>query len=140
MIGITEFTSNCKSAWVTKSELKVLTEFSSCPLATIGGTGGLPYRRACFSLDFGWRSAALRIGQESCPYCHRSDVYVSSPKNLWEELAVLLLLRPVRCHDCMHRFYRPLFIPTAVAPPRSSALKKPTQQTDKATNDKQRLA
>ena len=82
----------------------------------------------------------LRIGKEKCPYCHRSSVYVSGPKNLWEEFAVLLLLRPVRCHDCMHRFYRPLFIPTPVVPARSSALKKPTQETDTAKSDNQRLA
>lgn len=36
----------------------------------------------------------LRIGKEKCPYCFRSDVYVSDPKSLWEEFAVLLLLRP----------------------------------------------
>lgn len=82
----------------------------------------------------------LRIGKEKCPYCYRSDVYVSSPKSLWEEFAALLLLRPVRCHDCMHRFYRPLFVPTPLAPTRSSALKKTTQQTDTGKSDKQRLA
>jgi len=82
----------------------------------------------------------LRIAWESCPYCHRSDVYVSSPRSLWEEIAVLLLLRPVRCHDCMHRFYRPLFVPTPIVPARSAASKKPTQQTDTTEKDKQRSA
>ncbi len=82
----------------------------------------------------------LRIGKEKCPYCYRSDVYVSNPKSLWEEFAVLLLLRPVRCHNCMHRFYRPLFIPTPVVPTRISALKKLPEQTDTAKGDKQRLA
>ena len=84
--------------------------------------------------------AVLRIGKEKCPYCCRSNVYVSNPKSVWEEFAVLLLLRPVRCHDCMHRFYRPLFVLTPVVPARSSALKKPTQQTNTAKSDKQRLA
>ena len=85
----------------------------------------------------------LRIGAESCPYCHQNDIYVSNPKTLSEELAVLLLLRPVRCHDCMHRFYRPLFVSTPVCPTRSTLStpsKKPTQQTDSATRDNQRSA
>lgn len=82
----------------------------------------------------------LRVGKEKCPYCYRSRVHVSNPKSLWEEFAGLLLLRPVRCHDCMHRFYRSLFIPTAVVPTRSSALKMPTRQTDTAKSDMQRSA
>ena len=82
----------------------------------------------------------LRIALESCPYCHRSNVYVSSPKSLWEEAAVLLLLRPVRCHHCMHRFYRPLFVPTPIAPARTTASKKLTQQTGTTEKDKQRSA
>ena len=84
--------------------------------------------------------AVLRIGKEKCPYCYRSDVYVSDPNNLWEEFTVLLLLRPVR----MPRLYASLLpsavYPNAGFPKRSSALKKPTQQTDTAKSDKQRLA
>jgi hypothetical protein len=57
----------------------------------------------------------LRIGMKDCPYCHRSNVYLSEAKSLMQKLAVLLLLRLVRCHDCMHRFYRPRFIPTPVS-------------------------
>jgi hypothetical protein len=50
----------------------------------------------------------LRIGREECPYCHRSsEIYISDPKSIWEKLVVLLLLRPVKCHDCMCRFLRP---------------------------------
>lgn len=82
----------------------------------------------------------LRIGWEKCPYCRRPDAYISSPKSLWEEVAVLLLLRPVRCHDCMHRFYRPLFVPTPIPSARSGASKKPAQQTDTTEKDKQRSA
>lgn len=58
----------------------------------------------------------LRIGREYCPYCRRSEVYVSDPESLWEEVAILLLLRPVRCYVCMHRFYRPLSVRTPIAP------------------------
>ena len=51
----------------------------------------------------------LRIGSKRCPFCYRQDIYISSPKHLWEEVAILLLLQPVRCQDCMRRFLRPLF-------------------------------
>lgn len=97
------------------------------------------WRKRALATQLSGGQAVLRIGKEKCPYCYRSDVYVSNPKSVWEELAVLLLLRTVRCHDCMHRFYRPLFVPTPVVPTRSSALKKPTQQTDTSKSDKQRL-
>jgi len=40
----------------------------------------------------------------------------------------------------MHRFYRPLFVPTPIVPARSAASKKPTQQTDTTEKDKQRSA
>ena len=76
----------------------------------------------------------LRIGRKSCPYCHRPNVYVSSPESLWEEVAVLLLHRPVRCHDCMHRFYRPLSIPTPIALEIAQTI-KPKQRAN-ATKDK----
>jgi hypothetical protein len=66
----------------------------------------------------------LRIGREECPYCHRaSEIYTSNPKSIWEELVILLLLRPVRCHDCMRRFLRPMFIETPVAPKSVTARK-----------------
>jgi hypothetical protein len=64
----------------------------------------------------------LRIGGKTCPYCGRAEVYISYPKRVWEELAILLLLRPVRCHDCMRRFYRPLFMSTPM-----TATKKPSE-------------
>jgi hypothetical protein len=34
----------------------------------------------------------------------------------WEVLAVVILLRPVRCCDCLLRFYRPVFIKTPKTP------------------------
>jgi DNA-directed RNA polymerase subunit RPC12/RpoP len=74
----------------------------------------------------------LRIGtSEECPYCHRSsEIYISNPKSIWEELVILLLLRPVRCHDCMHRFLRPVFIETPIAP-RSVTIRKSIQSAKK---------
>lgn len=58
----------------------------------------------------------LRIGFKRCPHCHRHDIRTSRPKTLWENLIVLALLRPVRCHDCMRRFYLPLFVSTTDVP------------------------
>ena len=82
----------------------------------------------------------LKTVGEGCPYCHRSsEIYISHPKSLWEEIAVLLLLRPVRCHDCMRRFYRPLFYPTPMAPTLGT-LKRSPQQTDTPKKDKRRSA
>jgi hypothetical protein len=60
-------------------------------------------------------SKAVRIGIADCPYCHRSDVCISRPKSLLEEVAILALLRPARCRDCFRRFYRPLFVATPVS-------------------------
>jgi hypothetical protein len=76
----------------------------------------------------------LRIGRKECPYCRRSsEIFMSQPKSIWEELLVLILLFPVRCHDCMHRFYRPIFVATAILPTsvvgRKSA--RPAQSTEK---------
>jgi len=50
----------------------------------------------------------LKVGWMGCPFCRRQDIYISHPKHLWEELAILLLLQPVRCRDCMRRFFRPV--------------------------------
>ena len=36
----------------------------------------------------------------ACPYCHGSEVYVSSAKTFWERLSALLLLRRVRSDEC----------------------------------------
>lgn len=53
----------------------------------------------------------LPIGFKCCPYCRRSShIHISRFKTLWEVAALVLLLRPVRCHDCLLRFYQPAFI------------------------------
>jgi hypothetical protein len=54
----------------------------------------------------------LKIGMQECPHCCRSEIYVSRPESIGEEMMILLLLRPVRCRGCMARFYRPLWVPT----------------------------
>jgi hypothetical protein len=53
-----------------------------------------------------------KIGLKSCPYCGKSDeIYSSRPKSWRDELCGLLFLQVVRCHGCMRRHYRPLFLP-----------------------------
>jgi hypothetical protein len=54
-----------------------------------------------------------RIGLKDCPYCGSSEVYRSQPKTLAESACIFLLVRLVRCHDCMRRHYRPVFFPAA---------------------------
>jgi len=59
-----------------------------------------------------------KVGWERCPFCYGEEIYISTPKHLWEKVAISLLLQPVRCHDCMRRFFRPLF---ASPPPKLPA-------------------
>jgi hypothetical protein len=73
-------------------------------------------------------SKAVRIGLADCPYRHRSDVCISRPKSLLEEVAILALLRPVRCRDCIRRFYRPLFVATPLRPCAVVEVKKLVQK------------
>jgi hypothetical protein len=54
-----------------------------------------------------------RISLKNCPYCGYSEIYISSSTSLWPRISVLFLLRLVRCHVCMRRHYRPIFMPTA---------------------------
>ena len=51
----------------------------------------------------------LKIGWKRCPFCCREDIYISHPKSFLEEVVIVVLLQPVRCHDCMRRFLRLLF-------------------------------
>jgi len=60
------------------------------------------------------------VGSKRCPFCYRQNIYISHPKHWWESFAILILLQPVRCHDCMHRFLRPLF----ASPPSKPAVRK----------------
>lgn len=69
----------------------------------------------------------LHVGFDHCPYCRRTNIYISHPKSFWEEIAILLLLQPVRCHDCMRRFLRPLFASTPVVLPGNMNMRKSAQ-------------
>ena len=91
----------------------------------------------CYSPTNGGGSV-IKVGGRNCPYCQRSfDIYVSRPRGLLEELAILLLLRPVRCHDCNQRFLRPLHIAT---PPPPVKIAKPTKSTTTVENRKDRAS
>jgi hypothetical protein len=76
-----------------------------------------------------------RIGVENCPYCGGLEVYISSPKTLWERIPTLFLLRFMRCHNCKRRHYRPVFLPAIRYQERASAPRKPVEgvpsQTEK---------
>jgi hypothetical protein len=78
----------------------------------------------------------LKIGWERCPFCSRQDIYISTPRHMWEEVAILALLQPVRCHGCMRRFFRPFF---ASPPPkmhlRRAASTEPAQKKAPVTGN-----
>jgi hypothetical protein len=80
----------------------------------------------------------LKLSWERCPFCQRQDIYTSTPKHLWEEISVLLLLQPVRCHYCMRRFMRPIFAspPPKVPLRRTVSQKKIQTQGADETNKK----
>jgi hypothetical protein len=52
-----------------------------------------------------------RISLKNCPHCGRPDELYSSRPHTWgDELCLFFFLQVVRCHSCMHRHYRPLFL------------------------------
>jgi hypothetical protein len=60
----------------------------------------------------------LTIDRKYCPHCgDSSHIYLSRVKTLLDLSAILLLFRPVRCHSCLGRFYRPRFVKTLPPPP-----------------------
>jgi hypothetical protein len=76
----------------------------------------------------------LPIAGDRCPYCGSRNVCVSRPTNIWEELAILLTLRPVRCLEHSHRFQRSLFIKTPMLPEQDTT----TAESEFATGDVER--
>jgi hypothetical protein len=70
----------------------------------------------------------LRIAREACPHCSRTEIYVSRSQTIWEDITILLLLRPVRCRSCLARFYRPLWIATPVNPTQLEVAKAITRE------------
>jgi len=72
-----------------------------------------------------------RIGLQRCPYCGKDDLYASQPRSWHDEVCCFFFLQVVRCHSCMRRHYRPLFLPPVPTP----AERKPLQT---AANHEQR--
>src|SRR5205807_9979583 len=53
-----------------------------------------------------------RIGLNSGPYCDRIEgLYLSRPQTWRDEVCSFFIRQVVRCHSCMLRHYRPLFLP-----------------------------
>jgi len=75
-----------------------------------------------------------RISFRDCPYCSSSEVYRSHRKT-WGDLAALFfLLCPTRCHGCMRRHFRPIFLRARI---HVTAIAKKSVQT-RANEDKQK--
>jgi len=73
----------------------------------------------------------FKVRFRSCPYCHDpSHVYLSRGKTLWDIVAIVFTLRPVRCHSCLGRFYRPFFLNTPQPPPLRFSAKEPGDDED----------
>jgi hypothetical protein len=77
-----------------------------------------------------------RVSLKNCPYCGCSQIYVSSSATPWQRLSVLFFLRLVRCHTCMRRHFRPIFVPTPKHPstdaePRKSIEVVPIKKAEK---------
>jgi hypothetical protein len=80
-----------------------------------------------------------RVAWHICPWCNSGcDIYLSRSQSVWERMAILLLLRPVRCHRCSQRHYRPLFVPTR--PPQSILDWNRAAQRIEARRNKRRSA
>ena len=54
-----------------------------------------------------------KIGLRNCPYCGKDEIYTSQPKTWRDEVCCFFFVQVVRCHSCMRRHYRPLFLPPA---------------------------
>jgi hypothetical protein len=68
-----------------------------------------------------------RVSLKNCPYCDCSEVYAPSTRTLWQKMAVLFFLRLVRCHVCMRRHFRPIFLPATKHPATDTTPRKPAE-------------
>ena len=60
------------------------------------------------------------IRVKNCPFCGCSKIYDSRSATPWDRFCALFLLRLVRCHVCMRRHYRPVFVRTPANPARKA--------------------
>jgi hypothetical protein len=70
----------------------------------------------------------LIIALKRCPYCKGTEIYSSRPQTRGEEMADWFLLRPVRCHGCMLRHLRPVFMPSQQKSAKPTVQENPTWQ------------
>ena len=56
------------------------------------------------------------IRVKNCPFCGCSKIYASRSATPWDRFWAHFLLRLVRCHVCMRRHYRPMFVRTLANP------------------------
>jgi hypothetical protein len=73
------------------------------------------FRRSCCIIVLGvplhsWRCRVNRISFRDCPYCGSSEVYRSHGKTWGDFAARFFFLDPARCHYCMRRHFRPIFL------------------------------
>jgi hypothetical protein len=77
-----------------------------------------------------------RIGLMSCPYCGGGkELYLSRPQTWRDEVCFFFFLQVVRCHSCMRRHYRPLFLPPV---PVRRETKIETKIVDNIANEEER--
>ncbi len=82
-----------------------------------------------------------QISFKNCPYCGCNKIYASASANPWQKLAALFFLRLVRCHVCMRRHYRPIFVSVAENPARNNARRRAAEVLSiKKNQDKKRTA
>jgi len=79
----------------------------------------------------------LSIGLGRCTSCGSDEVYRSRVRSIFDTLAFLVLLRPVRCHRCMRRHLTPILFPTkndvvSGKPPQNSDYRTPVAETRKS--------
>ena len=46
------------------------------------------------------------LGASICPRCHGSHYYLSRRRSYLEKTFGVLSIRPIRCHECNHRFWK----------------------------------
>lgn len=46
------------------------------------------------------------LGTSICPRCHGSHIYLSRRRSHLEKAFGALSIRPIRCHECNHRFWK----------------------------------
>jgi hypothetical protein len=71
-------------------------------------------------------------GSNRCPYCGDAGaLYLSQPKTWHDEVCSFFFLQAVRCHSCMRRHYRPLFLSPVPVKPQKKTVRTHTDENEK---------